>query len=340
MTALTAPARAPVTARGSVSWYLPPTHRLLRQSVALVDGVTISGPKGPETIRRLRSGGFSAPVLFDGCGYAGRQLPQAAGWVELQSRAGADRLLLPGTYVEWEADEQEAIGTLSRVVALEASIARDLGAVVLLAIDSRWLARRTGVLLHVLGVASVPIALVLANRADPLSTNGAVSGLRQLAQRLPDLLLLRSDQGAIGAVAFGAAHASIGLSTSNRHFVAGPMKAQKRPDRSSRVFVRSLLDWFLASDIAGWTAAGRDITCHLPCCDGADLARFLDEDLDATWHNLHALADFADLILGVNPEDRAIEFIRECREAAARYGLAGFKGPENPKAQLTGWAFS
>jgi hypothetical protein len=153
------------------------------------------------------------------------------------------------------------------------------------------------------------------------------------------LSILRSDHGALGAVAFGAAHASIGLTTSTRHFAASSMRPRKLPGGSSRVFVRPLVDWFRASEVAGWTAAGLDLTCRLPCCGGQQLARFLDDDLDATWHNMNALSNFADTVLTGDPRDGGIAFLDECRAAAARYGLAGFKGPENPKPQLTGWAF-
>lgn len=230
---------------------------------------------------------------------------------------------------------------LTGLLADQSAVARDLDGVLLLAIDSRWLAYRTTSVLEVLRDAGVPVALVLADPKDPLARSGAVAGLRRLAQGLPDLMLLRSDHGSIGAVAFGATHASIGLTTSTRHFVATPMKAYKRRNPSARLFVRTLLDWFLASDIAGWTAAGTDTVCSLACCEGGDLSRFLDEDLAsaATWHNLNALANFAELIHSVNEEERGAEFFRECQDAVIRYGQAGFKGPENPKAQLTGWSF-
>jgi len=188
-----------------------------------------------------------------------------------------------------------------------------------------------------LGDAGRPVALVLADRADPLAVGGAVAGLRWVAQRVPQLIILRSDHGAIGAVAFGAVHASIGLNTSTRHFATSAMRPRRLPGGSSRVFIRPLVDWFRSSEIAGWTAAGLDLSCRLSCCNGAELARFLDDDLDATWHNMNALADFAE-VLNVNAEDRGLEFLNDCRAAAALYGLAGFKGPENPKAQLTGWA--
>jgi hypothetical protein len=325
----------PLTSRASMSWYLRPSHPSLAKAADLADALTVAGPKGPTTIRRLRESGFHVPVLFDGCGYAGKELPGAPAWVALQIEARADRLLLPGVYVPWDKDDN---GRLLRAVKEQAGLSGDLDAGMLMALDSRWLAKKHQVIVDTLQDAGRPVALVLADRADPLAVGGAVAGLRWVAQRVPQLSILRSDHGALGAVAFGAVHAAIGLNTSTRHFVTTAMRPRKLPGGSSRVFVRQLIDWFRASEIAGWTAAGLDLCCRLPCCNGSELARFLDDDLDATWHNMNALADFADVVLNVNAEDRGIEFMNECRAAVSRYGLAGFKGPENPKAQLTGWA--
>lgn len=55
---------------------------------------------------------------------------------------------------------------------------------------------------------------------------------------------------------------------------------------------------------------------------------------------MNALADLADYVINADDSDRATEFLNECRSATAWYGLAGFNGPEKPKAQLTGWALS
>ena len=54
--------RSRVTSRTSMSWYLRPSHPLLKRSVELVDALTVAGRKGPAEIRRLRDGGFSVPV--------------------------------------------------------------------------------------------------------------------------------------------------------------------------------------------------------------------------------------------------------------------------------------
>lgn len=248
----------------------------------------------------------------------------------------AARALLPGIYLSWDAEDHE----FTRSVQEQSRIASALGAALLIALDSRWLARKTELTVEALRSADAPVALVLAHRADPLSPKNAVQGLRRLASRMESLSLHRSDHGAIGALAFGAEHASIGLMTSTRHYATQAMRPRRRPGPSARLFVRPLLDWFLASEIAGWTAAGKDVICPLACCSGMNLAMFDDPDLDATWHNMNALADFANYICNATASDRGVEFLQQCSSAARRYGLAGFDGPEKPKAQLTGWVLS
>lgn len=337
MTTTSTAVRRSATSSASFSWYLPPAHKLLSQSAGLADAVTIAGPKGPTAVRELRDSGFSGAALFDGTGYKRTDLPPVASWIDEQRRAGADRLLLPGVFLPWDKDYTLFLVTTVRE---QARVAADLDATMVVAVEAHWIAKRVELLTDVLRAADRPIAVVLAHRADPLSLGGAVGGLRWMSGRVPGLSVLRSDHGAIGAVAFGADHASIGLSTTNRHFATSAMKARRLPGGSSRLFVRQLLDWFRASEVAGWSAAGADITCRLRCCNGASLARFLDDDLDATWHNMVALADFADFVLDADPDDRRVEFLNECRSATSRYGLAGFHGPENPKAQLTGWVLS
>jgi hypothetical protein len=65
---------------------------------------------------------------------------------------------------------------------------------------------------------------------------------------------------------------------------------------------------------------------------------FLDTDLDPTLHNLTALSNLAEFILNAPASERAAIYVQECRRAAGEYGLAGNRGPERAKAQLTSWA--
>ena len=55
---------------------------------------------------------------------------------------------------------------------------------------------------------------------------------------------------------------------------------------------------------------------------------------------MNALTDLADYVINAPMSDRASEFLRQCRSATKWYDLAGFKGPKEPKAQLTGWVFA
>ena len=333
---------APEGPRPTFSFYVPAPRRdriphIVGAAADLVGAVTVAGPKGPEAIRRQRDLGLDCSVLFDGVGYADGDVPAPADWVAVQRAAGADRSLLPGVLLDWDRNDNTAF---LLVVGEQSRIARDLDATPLLAMDARWIARKPEVVINALKSADQPVALVLAHRGDPLSEPRAVQGLRRVVQQVKRVSLLRSDHGAIGALAFGADHAAVGLTASTRHYAPPAARAWRRPGQSARLFVRPLLDWFLASDVAGWTAAGDAIVCNLPCCHGQSLSRFLDPDLDANWHNMNALADLADYVIDAPKSDRASEFLSQCRSATKWYDLAGFNGPEKPKAQLTGWVLS
>lgn len=310
---------------------------IVRAATELADAITIAGPKGPENAKRLRDAGLEGPFLFDGMGYKGDNLYEPRTWVQQQSRVGAARLLLPGVFIPWEKDSEAALADIFKE---QGRIADHLGAIILAAVDVRWVARKTDLVVDSLLSTGQPVALVLAHRADPLSVGGAVPGLRRVSSKVEHLFHLRSDHGSIGAVAFGAEHASIGLTTTTRHYATTDMRPRRRPGPSARLFVHFWLDWFLASDIAAWAAAGRHIVCPLPCCGGGSLSRYFDEDQDATFHNLNALAAFTEHVLGAESADRATEFLNACQDATLEYGLAGLEGPKDPKAQLTSWMFS
>jgi hypothetical protein len=188
-----------------------------------------------------------------------------------------------------------------------------------------------------------PVAIVLGDRSDPLGHPGAVDALIALTKRINGISLLRTDHGAVGALAFDAAHASIGLTTTHRHVVPPTVQAHGIPnDRSARVFVKDLMDWFTASTIGGWSTTRITPVCNYACCDGQRIERFLDDRLksDADRHNRTVLAAIVDEILG-DPEstDRRRAFGRMCYDAVERYGIMGGLTTEiTPKAQLCQWA--
>jgi len=79
----------------------------------LADGITISGPKGPDVAKRLRDAGLEVPFLFDGEGYKPENLLGPEMWVEQQAQVGAARLLLPGVFIPWDKDSAAAFAPLA-----------------------------------------------------------------------------------------------------------------------------------------------------------------------------------------------------------------------------------
>jgi hypothetical protein len=334
-----------VTARGSMSFYVTASKSLTSEQRARAtnaskfgDAVTLAGVGGPRLARELREGRYSGALLFDAVGYNGREV-DSSGWAQEQRAIGADRILLPGRYIPWVKDDLNLFRT---TVAEEYLIAECLDATMLLAVDSRWIANAIEVVIDSLACGR-PVALVLADKGDPLERSNAASNLRRLVVSVSGTALLRSDHGGLVAAACGDGHTSIGLSSSTRHFVGSDMTAFKIADTSPRVFVRPLLDWFRGSDLAGWDAARVPIRCYFPCCDGGSLGSlYFSEDSSerAIWHNMHALADFADLVLNADLSDRPAVFREACEAAASCYGIAGVRGPVEMKSQLRRWVFS
>lgn len=336
--------RRPVTASKTFSFYVgPDDRRLIQTCAAMADAVTIRGKDAPAVVSGMRrSAGFDGTVLFDREAWKKPdEAIDAEAWFVAQEDAGADRILTPGAYVPWSKDEPErALSIASR----ELELASRHEATPIVALDARWVGRVADRVVEVLSGSSGGVALVLVDPGDPLAVAGAVQGLRHIARGLSDLLILRSDHGALGAVAFGAQHASLGLITSHRHGTTPDRSGFGKPgDLTARVFSLDYADWFTAATIAGWSLVeprwGR---CHLSCCHGAELSRFLDEDRlpEVRTHNLTALARLADLVLDAPPEMRRATFLGFCRAAADRYDLSGHRGPQDPKPQLTGWVLS
>ena len=311
---------------------------LARTAARLAGALTIAGPAGPGRVHRLRALGVNVPIFFDGLGYAGKELPPPEEWIRTQRQVGeATQAFLPGVFVHWDAADRAG---LVATIREQGRIAADTGASLLIALDARCLTKETDLLLDELRAVSRPVALVLAESGDPLSLSGAVSGLRRLASHVDDLSLLRTDHGGIGALSFGVKHASVGLTTTTRHYAPKFSNPHKNIEPSQRLFVAQLMDWFKARDVAAWAAASLVFSCDLPCCNGLRLERFFDPDNDATLHNMTASAELASRVLHSSPSDRHTHFIRLCQTAIKNYGLGIVQGLEKPKRQLTSWALS
>jgi hypothetical protein len=341
MTATTYITRA-ATLAPSFSFYVPSTDiNLITDCAEKADGVVVHGTQGPRVVEGMRRDGFSGVVLFDRGGYErGAASVDPAEWCEAQERAGADRILTSGHWAAWD-DNVDALQMA--VDAARQEVKSVPGASILLAVDSRWITNSKGLYrtISVLKEVPEPLAIVLSHRDDPLSAQEAVNNLLALTRNVPRLSFLRSDHGAIGAVAIGAIHGSIGLIPKYRHFVPPTAAGGGIPDRTPRVFVWDLMDWFAASTIAGWGASSVSIKCTFDCCGGRGLDRFLDSRLvdEAGQHNRTVLSHLGAYILDAEPVDRRGEFSRLCNRALEHYGPMGkLSHVTRPKSQLLQWA--
>ena len=191
------------------------------------------GADGPKQARLALGTDWNGALLFDSAGYersAASTDPDA--WFAAQKAARADRLLTPGEWVEWSRDSDALASAVENQFRASESAP---GATLLLALDSRWLGRDALKTIATLEAANTPLALVLSHREDPLSASGVMDSLLELLRSVPQISLLRSDHGAVGAVAFGAAHGAIGLHPTHRHFVPPTsVGGGKRNDRTPR----------------------------------------------------------------------------------------------------------
>ncbi len=330
------------TSRTSYSFYVPATsEELIVATAADAEALTVRGRKGPSFARSALGAGWDRPLLFDCACYESRSSyadPQR--WFDDQTAAGADRLLTPGSWIPWSKDERaEMLEAVER--EWKASLMAP-GSTLVLAVDSRWLGRRLRELEAALKDVGEPVALVMAHRADPLSDTGVFDGLLGLLRRVPRITILRSDHGAIGAVAFGAVHGSIGLKPMYRHFVPpGAGGGGKQQDRSPRLFVWDLMDWFTGDTIAGWGASAIRLSCNFSCCDGRTISRFFDprHEEEAAQHNRTSLRTLAEHVLDADENDRRREFAKLCAEAVDCYGPMGkLSDLIEPRTQLVQWA--
>jgi hypothetical protein len=205
----------------------------------------------------------------------------------------------------------------------------------------RWLTEGLATLLSRLEVLDQPVALALADPNDPLQHPGAVRGLATVAGATADLMMLRTDMGALGAIAHGATAAAIGTGTSVRHFVPTDQRPGGGRTGVPNVFVERLLDFRNCELLAGLPARFRP-TCALNCCHGAPLDRFLltHDVAGARVHNLCSLAGVADQLLDVaGPHRPALWKAMTLEAAVAAQRIAMGSGrPFDVRRQIAAWA--
>lgn len=334
-----------VTGRASILWYAsasvrPAEARLYAQTSG---GLVTRGEAGLDLARRLRKDGWSGPLWLDPATYERPALDSdltlfGDRWAVAQAELRAEEAISPGSYVA-AGDRAGLIGALRRESDWAANIE---GARISVALHSGWLTAGTGVLAVELRALGLPVAVALADTKDPLGHSGAVAGLVQLVRGVPDLMLLRCDLGALGAVANGARTATMGTSTTVRHVVPPGQSGGGVPgDRTPSVFIPSLLTFKLGSFLDQLPRQAVP-TCDLACCLGGRLSRFNDERMvaDARAHNRLAFQVVVDAVLACAPTERAPLFRTMCQQAIYETHTleVAARRPIEPSRQLDGWS--
>jgi hypothetical protein len=303
-------------------------------------------------VARRQLGGRA--VLVDPAPYAD---PKSAGKLARESRewrAGRQQLARPGLF-DLSEPRLGMYGSGGTTVLEGGSLvnsggrgqladilARPAGAgtsPVALALTARWFRGAfLDALVDEVAAAARPVALVLADAFNLLDNAGTVTGLVQLIRevRPVPVALLRCDISAVGAVAYGAAFGAVGLGTSSRHYSTGMpgLRPGATPDRSPRLFVPELLDYFKASRLPELVTGPDDpllrsvLSCGCEGCDGRGLLRFAGDAWDAGGrvapgsklaaerHNLYATEDVAWKVVRVPPHRRPALWRQMCCEAA------------------------
>jgi hypothetical protein len=264
-------------------------------------------------------------------------------WLESYSRSlhqtqDGSEPISPGSYVE-AAERASLIKALRRESDWTADVE---GARISLALHWSWLTAGTKPLASELKRVQRPVAIALADTNDPLGHAESVSGLVRLIREVPDLMVLRCDFGALGAVAAGAQTATIGTSTTVRHVVPTGKRGGGVPrDKTPSLFVPSLLAFRLGSFLEQLPRRAVP-TCDLTCCLGARLSRFNDERMaaEARQHNRLAFQVVVDELLARASVDRLATFRAMCQKAILETQALEVASRRviEPSRQLLGWA--
>ena len=309
---------------GDIVWYL--ASRLSdaeRMDYALAtNAVVLRGASGVRAAMKLRNAGFAGSMWLDPAAYDSHQAPLTETlfgnyWRSVQQELQVEEPISPGSYVG-EAD----IDGLESALDTEREWVASAGGRLSLALPASWLVRDRRALLDRLTKVDVPLALALADPNDPLARVGAVQGLVELLRSVNDVALVRSDLGALGAVAYGASLGAIGTSTTVRHVVPPDKTGGGRhDDKSPSVFVAELLDFKLGSHLDEFPAEASPI-CDLPCCRGKMLRRFNGEHsvAEARVHNRASIGEVARRVIETPSELRPATFTALCR--SAEYAVA------------------
>lgn len=277
--------------------------------------------------RHLRQTGFEHPILLDAARYAGAnrldaQAPFDGTWISRQRELGLP-ILTDSGYVG-EGDEAGLRSILSRAAELKDAIA-------LLPLHLSWLrsAKARETLVSRVEEAGVPVAVILEYASDPLSLKNVVPSLLRLLNCSVQVMLLRCDVSALGALCTGALAAAVGTSTSLRHLYPITDGGGGGQEAQIAAMVRECLSYISVDKIALAAQADPDDMlwrCACEACRTRPLSMLAihpwpDQARLAFSHSLETLLDLRDHLLapGSTAASRIESWRALCQNAQFRH---------------------
>lgn len=175
--------------------------------------------------------------------------------------------------------------------------------------------------IRLLAAVPGPVALYLAAVTNPMHSSAAVVGALDIVRSAGNVIVLRSDEAAIGLVANGALFASVGTSSSSRFTYLGSSSKGPRRDPHHAVFHIPTLSWIDSDRLQAFAVRQRvyrDCPCRI--CDGRSIIRFQDPafEIESIAHSMASLQlVYAQVQSATNP---AIAWIEECFDAEETAG--------------------
>lgn len=257
-------------------------------------GLVLSGRNAIHQAMALREKGFERPILVDRRCYAGNSRTMGTAhlstrWLMTQRAAGTAAVLTDSGYVG-----EGHMPALRSVLGQAAEAGEDVIAV--LPLHRRWLREDVPLLIAELRHFGVPVALVLEDSGDPFAARAAVRGLVDVLRSDVPVGLLCTDLAGLGAIAFGAQWAAVGVRSSLRHLY--PVSAGWHRPPAVSALVGPLLSLVTVERIARtWAATPENPlwTCTCTVCHSRTLDWLLTaSEFEANRHTFELLLDLRD----------------------------------------------
>jgi hypothetical protein len=271
------------------------------------------GSTGVEAIAELRADPLSGAYAYlDLAGYesANRERPDLALGGRLRD-SRLDVLFTPGKFAD-----PKAPGTVAHFLeevspAVHAQFAaRGVEALMIpvVALRTDWLTKPALLEAATSAIAAHrgPVGVVLASVNNPLGATAQVRGWVELLRATENVLALRTDEAAIGALANGAISASVGTSSAARHLYVGRPPKDRTRRTGFDVLHPQTLSWLRTERLDGFAVNVEDMLCACKVCGGRSLRRFTEHSQKAEGI-AHSIAVLQRLAVQVATSDHPAE---------------------------------